>query len=128
MARGVRNNVSVVAVVLLLCCCAAGCLFRGRGPRAIITSNDPASRIPAIKEAAEARETETAPYLVKSLESDDPAVRFYAIRGLQDLTGESFGYMWYADERFRRPAVEKWKKWLGDSQDGHLASGQHDRK
>jgi hypothetical protein len=49
---------------------------------------------------------------VKSLESDDPAVRFYAIRGLQDLTGETFGYIWYADDPNRRDALEKWRHWL----------------
>jgi hypothetical protein len=108
-------------------CCASGCLFGGR-PRAIITSNDPGSKIPAIKRAADARDTETARQLVKALQSEDPAVRFYSIRGLQNLTGETFGYVWYAEEPQRRIATLKWNQWLDDNDAGGLARGEHDRK
>jgi hypothetical protein len=96
-----------------LCCCAGGCFLFGGGREPFsITSRDPASKIPAIKKAVNARESQTAQHLVKSLESDDPAVRFYAIRGLQDLTGETFGYVWYADDRCRRDALDKWRHWI----------------
>ena len=108
-----------------VCCAAAGCFGGGRGP-SVITSNDPASKIPAIKRAADARDTETARQLVKSLGSEDPAVRFYAIRGLQNLTGETFGYVWYVDDRDRRPAMEKWTQWL-DANAGSLAGGADER-
>jgi hypothetical protein len=100
-------------VAAALGCCAPGC-FGGGGREPIsLKARDPASKIPAIKRAADARQTDTAPFLIKSLESDDPAVRFYAIRGLQDLTGETFGYTWYADEQHRRAPLEQWKQWLG---------------
>jgi hypothetical protein len=112
-----------------LCCCAGGCfLFGGGREPASLTSRDPASKIPAIKKAVNARDSQTAQHLVKSLESDDPAVRFYAIRGLQDLTGETFGYVWYADDRDRRDALDKWRHWLDQNgapngTNGTLASG-----
>ena len=102
--------------------CASGCAGLGRAP-AVITSNDPASKIPAIKKAVGARQSATAPQLVRSLESDDPAVRFYAIRGLQDLTGETFGYVWYADDADRTPAVRQWKTWL-EGNDGNDAGDE----
>src|SRR5689334_364808 len=76
-----------------LCCCAGGCFLFGGGREPIsVKSRDPASKIPAIKKAVESKDSQTAKDLVKALESDDPAIRFYAIRGLQDLTGETFGY------------------------------------
>jgi hypothetical protein len=99
-------------------CCAAGCFGGGGREPVSLKARDPASKIPAIKKAAAARETETAPFLVKSLESEDPAVRFYAIRGLQDLTGETFGYTWYADEQHRRGPLNQWKQWLGGQAPG----------
>ena len=118
MGRVLGHSSVVVAIRRLLlagslCCCAGGCSLFGGGREPIsITSRDPASRIPAIKKAVSARDSQTAQHLVKSLESDDPAVRFYAIRGLQDLTGETFGYVWYADDQNRGEALEKWRHWL----------------
>jgi hypothetical protein len=102
-----------LAVGVVLCCASPGCfLFGGGREPARLTSNDPSSKIPAIKKAVNARDTQTADQLVKALQSDDPAVRFYAIRGLENLTGETFGYVWYADERQRRDPLEKWRHWL----------------
>ena len=110
---------SVLARTLLgaaLCLSTAGCfLFGGGRPSASLVSNDPGRKIPAIKKARSAQESETARQLVKSLYSDDAAVRFYAIRGLQNLTGETFGYVWYVDEPVRRAATEKWAAWLGEN-------------
>ena len=130
MGRTMSHHGSAVA--LLLACvafgfaCAAGCAGVARAP-AVITSNDPASKIPAIKKAVDARRSATAPQLVRSLESEDPAVRFYAIRGLQDLTGETFGYVWYAEDDARTSALQKWKLWLGEGGQG-MAGGELERK
>lgn len=121
MGTGRRIRGAVVAGVLAggLACAPAGCFGGGgRGP-AVITSNDPSSKIPAIKKAVAARDTQTAPQLVRSLESDDPAVRFFAIRGLHDLTGETFGYVWYADHRERERALRQWKSWLKGNGNGN---------
>lgn len=60
--------------------------------------------------------------MVKDLDSDDPAVRFYAIGGLKRLTGQTFGYHYYEDEQQRRPALEKWKAWLQGWQAGQSAA------
>ena len=82
-----------------------------RTPR-VVNNPDPTGKIPAIKDAVEAKDLAAAEQLVKDLDSDDPAVRFYAIQGLQRLTGETFGYRYFDDERERKPALEKWQAWL----------------
>jgi hypothetical protein len=118
---GISSRIRGAALAGLLAgglACAAGCFGGGRGP-AVITSNDPASRIPAIKKAVGARQTATAPQLVRSLESDDPAVRLFAIHGLRDLTGETFGYLWYAGDSARERALRQWKTWLKGNVNGN---------
>ena len=70
--------------------------------------------IPAIKMAVSAHDLNACAELVKDLDSDDPAVRFYAIEGLQKLTGESFSYRYYDDETRRVPALKKWQQWLAE--------------
>jgi hypothetical protein len=129
--HGAVLSALAIAAGAAVCCCAGGCFTPGAGREpARLSSHDPGSKIPAIKRAAVAdggappRDTETAQHLVKSLESTDPAVRFYAIRGLQSLTGETFGYVWYVDDRDRREALDKWKQWLGGaSPPGTVAEG-----
>jgi hypothetical protein len=86
------------------------------GPRTVANA-DPAVKIPAIKQAVADKDQREVAAMVKSLESDDPAVRLYAIEGLQRLTGQDFGYLFYAGEEERAPAVEKWKQWLEDQAD-----------
>src|SRR6476646_2672932 len=92
--------------------CAAACLavtmLAGCSPPRdpiSVKSNDPTLKIPAIKQDVRARNTSDVPQMVKDLESDDPAVRFYSIEGLRRLTGDTFGYHYYDDEAERRPAV-----------------------
>lgn len=94
------------AVVLLL---LGGCFGREKPS---LRSKDPSLKIPAIKMAVSAHDLDACAELIKDLDSDDPAVRFYAIEGLQRLTGESFGYRYYDDEIARKPAIAKWKQWL----------------
>ena len=130
MRRTISHHGSVAALLAASAAgmaCAPGCAGVGRAP-AVITSNDPASKIPAIKKAVHARESATAPQLVRSLASDDPAVRFYAIRGLQDLTGETFGYVWYAGDGERADALRKWNFWLDGEGGRGLAGGDMERK
>ena len=126
LSRSALLGLLACAVVVVS---APGCfLFGGGRPRPTLASNDPGLKIPAIKKASDARDTETARQLVASLDSDDPAIRFYSIRGLQDLTGETFGYIWYLDEPQRRAAAEKWKRWIDANDGGSLAGGNHDSK
>ena len=81
-------------------------------PQRAVSNPDPSGKIPAIKLSVESRDMSAVRQLVTDLESDDPAVRFYAIQGLQRLTGEEFGYQYFADEEDRRPALEQWQAWL----------------
>lgn len=81
-------------------------------PEVKLTNPDPSGKIPAIKRAVRQGDKSAASQLIKDLESDDPAVRFYAIEGLRRLTGEDFGYRYYDDEQAREPAVQQWKQWL----------------
>ena len=127
MGRTRCNRGSAIVLLAVMLVCAYGCAGVGREP-ALITSKDPASKIPAIKKAVDARRTSTAPQLVRSLDSEDPAVRFYAIRGLQDLTGETFGYVWYGGDRERASAHQKWKLWLDEGSAQGLAGGELERR
>lgn len=77
-----------------------------------LDSPDPGSKIPAIRKAVQQDDMAASAQLVNDLESDDPAVRFYAIRGLRELTGKDLGYNYYADEAKREPAVKRWNDWL----------------
>jgi hypothetical protein len=107
--RRAHRGRSICAVAALGVSLSAGCA----GSDAQIPGLTGAQRkIPAIKSAAETRDISAAPEMVKDLESDDPAVRFYAIEGLERLTGETFGYVYYDDELRRREAVMRWKRWL----------------
>lgn len=82
------------------------------GPRTV-ASEDLSVKIPAIKEAARTGDLAAAPQLVEDLQSDDAAVRLFAIRGLQALNGgEDLGYVYYGDAERRRPAVDRWRQWL----------------
>ena len=92
------------AAPLAALCGLAGC---GPGPQKAITNPDPSGKIPAMKEAVRVHDLRAAPQLVKDLESDDGAVRFYAIEALQRLTGETFGYVYYQDEEHARTRAEK---------------------
>jgi hypothetical protein len=100
----------VVNLVLSLGLCGACSSCVGRDPPSI-QSRDPDALVPAIKAAVDKHDTRVIPYLVKDLDSDDPAVRMYAIDGLRRLTGDDLGYVYYASPEERRPAVDRWKTW-----------------
>ena len=89
---------------------AIGC-SSGFGPRTL-SSPDPSSKIPAMKSAVDQNDKTSVPALVKDLDSDDPAVRFYANHALQELTGENFGFRYFGSDHEREAAAEKWRQWL----------------
>jgi hypothetical protein len=91
--------------------CVVLCGCDGHGPRTV-ENPDLEAKVPAIEYAARTHDRSAIPELVKDLESDDPAVRFYAIQGLCSMSGETFGYRYYDSDDDRRPAVVKWKQWL----------------
>jgi hypothetical protein len=107
----VRMNRCVAAAIFV--CLLCGC-FPPR-PTLVVTDPDPSVKIPAIRKAVSKKDLSTAKQLVEDLESDDPAVRFYAVNGLRRLTGEDFGYQYYQSDEQRRPAVQRWKQWLQES-------------
>ncbi|HEX3357013.1 MAG TPA: HEAT repeat domain-containing protein [Tepidisphaeraceae bacterium] len=80
--------------------------------KASITSNDPSLSIPAIEQAGHNHDTSSISQLVKHLDSDDPAVRFYSITALKEITGNTFDYRYYDDEIHRLPALKRWQQWL----------------
>jgi hypothetical protein len=105
-----RNIVSLVAGVILCGICVS-CI--GREPPSI-TSNDADCLIPAIKAGVAANDRHIIPYLVNDLSSDDGAIRLYAIEGLHRMTGQDMGFVYYADDDDRKPAFERWQKWLSE--------------
>lgn len=80
----------------------------------LLTSSDPSLKIPAAITAAKAHDATALHQMVKDLDSDDPAVRFYMIESLKEITGNSFDYRYYDDEIQRKPALKKWRQWLGE--------------
>jgi len=92
----------------------AGCTAR-RGPF-VVSDPDPSNKIPAIKRAADLPDDSKKAQLIQDLDNDDPAVRFYAIRALEQIAGERFGYEYYFDEVQRSQPIQRWRKWLAESQ------------
>lgn len=103
--HGRGSVAAAVGVMLGVCSCT------DNTPKTI-TSPDPTLKIPAIRAAADANDMAQARQLVKDLESDDPAVRFYAIGALERLTGQTFGYQYFMDDEKRAAAVQTWRAWL----------------
>lgn len=108
----------MVGLLALGSACAAP-----RSPR-VVRNPDPSGKIPAIKRAVEQQDMAAARQMIKDLESDDPAVRFYAIQGLERLTGETFGYRYFDDDDQRKPALEKWQAWLRGFETGTSVGGE----
>ena len=77
-----------------------------------VADPDPQVKIAGMKQAVATRDRSVLPKLVESLESDDPAVRFFAIRSLEQFAGDRLGYEYYADDDERKPAVARWQSWL----------------
>lgn len=96
-------------LILLLPPLLTGC-FAHDSPS--LTSPDPSLKIPAIKLAVQDHDVQAEAQLVKDLDSDDSAVRFYAIDGLRKLTAQDFGYRYYDDAIHRLPAIRRWQAWL----------------
>jgi hypothetical protein len=92
-------------------------------PKPDITDPDPSVSIPGIKIAADRQDVSKSGELVKALESEDPAIRFFAIGALVKITGgERFGYEYYFDEEQRKPSVAKWQEWLRQQQSADAGS------
>jgi cold shock CspA family protein len=76
-----------------------------------VVNEDPAVKIPQIRRAVDANDHSVEPQLVADLDSDDSAVRFYAIEALSRLNdGQRFEYDWTLDDRHARAAsIATWR-------------------
>ena len=92
-------------------------------PAIEVTNPDPSGKIPAMKKAVREHDMKVVRQLIKDLDSDDPAVRFFAIHTLEELTGQRYGYEYYADELQRKPALQRWHEWLAQ-EEGKAPSGR----
>ena len=77
-----------------------------------LKSQDPTVRIRAIKWAGESKLSAAVPELVDSLQSEDEAVRFYAIEALRRITDTDRGYDYKTAPHRRAAAIERWKEFL----------------
>lgn len=111
MREPVRMKRIVGGIFLVIGTIASSSCTAPRGPL-VVTDPDPSIKIPAIKVAVARKDLSNARQMVKDLESDDAAVRFYAIGGLRRLTGENFGYLYYEEAEERKPATKRWQAWL----------------
>jgi len=73
-------------------------------------SDNPSARLYAIHRAGQERDRTAIPQLVEQLESDDPAVRMFAIVALERITGQRMGYNPYRAAPKRWRAVQAWKQ------------------
>ncbi len=73
-------------------------------------SEAPEDRIAAIRRAADTRDAAVLGLMVDRLEDEDEAVRFYAILGLERMTGTRLGYDYADDVAQRRRAVMRWRE------------------
>lgn len=102
-----RLGILLIAVGFLACGCFSP------DPKSL-SSDNAASAVPAIKDAAAQNDRKAIPRLVDFLDDNDPANRFAAITALQKMTGQTFDYHYYDDVPARKPAVDRWKQWLAN--------------
>ncbi len=107
---------SVVALVWM-----AGCAANTGPARVALEAADPQDRIRAIVEVTEHASPEeagdTTAALVDRLDDEDVAVRFFAIRALDHITGRRFGYRAFDPVGVRRVSVDRWRAYLAARQD-----------
>lgn len=110
-----RDRVRIFALAGPLWALGGVCGCRAPQPPLEVSHPDPSIKIPAIKKAVREQDHDAVAQLVKDLDSDDPAVRFFSIKALHRLVGQNFGYHYYQDEEARKPAVERWRQWLEET-------------
>jgi hypothetical protein len=96
--------------LLLGLCGLIGCSAPRPAPN--IADADPTVKIAGIRQAVARKDRAALPALVEQLDSDDPAVRLFALGAPERLAGERFGYEYYFDEEQRKPSLAKWREWL----------------
>lgn len=103
----------------------AGSALSGCGTRASFEDPDPSTQLAALNQAIEANDRSKIPDMIELLDSDDPAVRMFAILGLERMTGQTLGYDFAAPEAERDAATERWVEWYtGRGSDGADRDGE----
>ena len=111
-----------VGLSLLLGACGLACSAPRPAPN--IADADPTVKIAGIKQAVARKDRAALPALVEQLDSDDPAVRLFALEALERFAGERFGYEYYFDEQQRKPSLAKWQEWLRQQQQAPTSPGK----
>lgn len=103
--------------------CIAGLLMLGLGACAEppvseggFDAADPGSKLYAITRAGRQKDASAIPHLIEQLDSDDQAVRMYAIGALERITGQRKGYVYYAPQAQRDAAIQRWVQACRDGQ------------
>ena len=76
-----------------------------------LTHRDPQIRLQAVLKVTEAGDPTTVPDLLRRLDDDDDAVRYYAHIGVKKLTHQDFGFLPYAARAERAKAAMRWWSW-----------------
>jgi len=113
----------MMIVCLLLAAGMIACTPAPRADEATFQSENPAAKLYAIQQAGDAKRTQDIPDLIAALDSDDPAVRLFAIKALEEITGKRYGYRPYDSPHLRRQAVDRW---AAAYKAGELAADQSD--
>jgi len=113
---GRKSSIAVWAawpILVLL----AGCAQQPKSANSLagLEDRDPAVRFQAIKWAGENGVTAAVPLLVDRLLDQDQAVRFYAAKSLERITGETFGYDYKARPHRRAAAVARWRQFISQA-------------
>ena len=103
----VRVLGGILGVAWVGCSLETGCARR----RASFDDDDPASQLAALDRAVETNDRSNVPDMIRLLDSDDPAVRMFAILGLERMTGQTHGYDFAASEPERDAAADRWVAW-----------------
>lgn len=101
---GIAGLVGVVLVVA-----AAGCAADDPAPA--FEAPTARARAAAVAEAASEKDVSAIPDLIAALDDGDPVVRSWAIRALEEITGETLGYDPFAAQGVRDEAVGRWVRW-----------------
>lgn len=103
IARGVVAAAGLATALCLTPACAPPPASEGG-----FDAEDPASKLYAIRAAGTQSDQTKIPELIEQLNSDDPAVRMYAILALEKITGDRKAYDPYAPAHERNAAVRRW--------------------
>jgi len=74
-------------------------------------------RVEAIHEASEQKDRSAVPWLVDALRHSDAVVRLAAIRALETITGQTYGYNAYAPRAKRDRAIARWVQAVSGSEE-----------